>query len=490
MHYAHESGRMKKESEEYKLFSLFSGCGGLDIGFTGLNGHNSCALDRGNNFRSIFANDIYTPSCKSYAKNFKAELVNEPSEACNKDHICLDGDVTEVSFKKCSKDPDVITGGFPCQDFSMTRGGEQNGRKGIKVKRGKLYCHFVRALSQFQPPVFVAENVKGLVSANKGEAFKTIKEDFRHLNDRWDEVKKEYKDIETQSNGPESYELIFSKVVNFANLGVPQNRERLIIIGVRQDLYSEEVEKAGEELKKCLIQGDDTLKKWPLTPLEVFEGKDLSELQDEYENIMKSYEEYLQVPKTDYQKKYKENTWSNYSFDIWEDYIYLNRDKRTVSFDFSKDEIIKAHRKKLKELGYLGEPLKNKDYPDGSNEIMREQDRIKERMARIPPNENYKFVEGTEYSVKGLMSNVYKRIHPLKPAYTVIARGGGGTWGYHYKQDRQKMTNRERARLQTFPDSFYFEGKNGEVRRQIGEAVPPYAGHKIANMIKNILENI
>jgi len=490
VHYVHKVVRMKRKGDQYELFSLFSGCGGLDLGFTGLEESKSSRLEKGRGFYSLFANDIYTPSCRSYQRNFGAELIEENSKICKKNHICLKGDITKVDFKNCSKNPDVITGGFPCQDFSMTRGGEQNGRGGIKVKRGKLYCHFVRALSHFQPPLFVAENVKGLISANKGEAYKTIKEDFRNLNNRWDDVKQEYKEVKNSAENPKSYELILSEVLNFADFGVPQNRERLIIIGLRKDLYSGEVKNLANKVIDELEKPDEILRRWPLTPLEVFEGKHLGNLQEEYEKIMGEYGEHVENPETEYQKNYKENIWSKYSFDIWDDYIFVNRSSPTKPFDFSKSDIIKKHKKVLDELGYLNDPLDSKEFPDGSNEIMREQDRIKERMARIPPDENFKFVEGTEHSVKGFMSNVYKRIHPLKPAYTVIARGGGGTWGYHYRQNRQKMTNRERARLQTYPDNFYFEGKNGEVRRQIGEAVPPRAGYRIAGVVRDILDEL
>ncbi|MEQ6360498.1 DNA cytosine methyltransferase [Thermoanaerobacter thermohydrosulfuricus] len=86
------------------------------------------------------------------------------------------------------------------------------------------------------------------------------------------------------------------------------------------------------------------------------------------------------------------------------------------------------------------------------------------------------------------MSLIYRRIHPLKPSYTVVAYGGGGTWGYHYRRNRGKLTNRERARLQTFPDTFLFKGTSSEVRAQIGEAVPPLLGKKIARAVKLILE--
>jgi DNA (cytosine-5)-methyltransferase 1 len=85
------------------------------------------------------------------------------------------------------------------------------------------------------------------------------------------------------------------------------------------------------------------------------------------------------------------------------------------------------------------------------------------------------------------MSLIYRRIHPLKPSYTVVAHGGGGTSGYHYERDRSKLTNREKARLQTFPDQFVFKGGISQVRAQIGEAVPPFLGKKIAESVKLIL---
>ncbi|NEP07683.1 MAG: DNA cytosine methyltransferase, partial [Okeania sp. SIO4D6] len=76
------------------------------------------------------------------------------------------------------------------------------------------------------------------------------------------------------------------------------------------------------------------------------------------------------------------------------------------------------------------------------------------------------------FYIIGTISHVYRRIHPDKPSATIIAGGGGGTWGYHYPEPRS-LTNRERARLQTFPDDFIFAGSFTEIRRQIGNAVPP-----------------
>lgn len=112
-------------------------------------------------------------------------------------------------------------------------------------------------------------------------------------------------------------------------------------------------------------------------------------------------------------------------------------------------------------------------------------------MHQIPPGENHEIVRGTEHEVEGRgFSLIYRRLHPLLPAYTVVAHGGGGTWGYHYRRSRSRLTNRERARLQSFPDTFQFVGKTSEVRSQIGEAVPPLLSLRIAEAVNNVLEDV
>ena len=88
---------------------------------------------------------------------------------------------------------------------------------------------------------------------------------------------------------------------------------------------------------------------------------------------------------------------------------------------------------------------------------------------------------------KARMSHIYKRLDSSKPAYTVTGSGGGGTHVYHYKEDRA-LTNRERARLQTFPDKYNFFGGKESVRRQIGMAVPVLGAEKIMNAVKKSLK--
>jgi DNA (cytosine-5)-methyltransferase 1 len=109
-------------------------------------------------------------------------------------------------------------------------------------------------------------------------------------------------------------------------------------------------------------------------------------------------------------------------------------------------------------------------------------------MRRIPFDENHEFVRGTKWEVEGRgISLVYRRLHPLKPSYTIVAYGGGGTHGYHYDRDRATLTLREKARLQTFPDTFLFSGSKTEIRAQIGEAVPPLAAKRLAQALAEVL---
>ena len=89
---------------------------------------------------------------------------------------------------------------------------------------------------------------------------------------------------------------------------------------------------------------------------------------------------------------------------------------------------------------------------------------------------------------KTRLSHIYKRLHPDKPAYTVTGSGGGGTHMYHWDEPRA-LTNRERARLQTFPDNFIFEGSKESVRKQIGMAVPPEGARIIFESVLKSLGN-
>jgi DNA (cytosine-5)-methyltransferase 1 len=116
-----------------------------------------------------------------------------------------------------------------------------------------------------------------------------------------------------------------------------------------------------------------------------------------------------------------------------------------------------------------------------NQEVTRQSPTVVRRLALIDPGENAfnarRMTDELRLNVKGAtLSQIYKRLHPDRPSYTITGSGGGGTHGYHWAEPRA-LTNRERARIQTFPDDYAFIGRKESVRRQIGMAVPP-AGAK------------
>ncbi len=180
--------------KKYKVVSLFTGCGGLDLGLIG--GFNFLGKKYSkNNFEIIWANDIDENACKTFKNYFHQDIV------------C--GDIrTILQEKKKTKHPlpdkaDIVVGGFPCQDFSHA-----GKRKGFGSLRGTLYRSMMEVVKRTQPSLFIAENVKGLLTMNDGAAIRKIVKDFSSLG----------------------YHVIF-KLLTAADYGVPQVRERVVIVG-------------------------------------------------------------------------------------------------------------------------------------------------------------------------------------------------------------------------------------------------------------------
>lgn len=187
----------------YKVVSLFSGCGGLDLGFLGDFHYLGNNYEK-NLFDIIFANDIYPQAVETYKHNIG-------------DHIVLK-DVEELldsNIETIPEQADVIIGGFPCQDFSVA-----GKRQGTTVKRGKLYLQMKRVIEHIAPKVFIAENVEGLVNMEKGLILQTIKDDLRQITHNGELV---------------NYD-VHHYLLHAADYGVPQIRKRVFIVGVRSDL--------------------------------------------------------------------------------------------------------------------------------------------------------------------------------------------------------------------------------------------------------------
>lgn len=171
---------MKKK---YTHVSLFCGAGGIDIG-----------LEKAG-FKTIWANDFDHDACETHKKWSKAKVV--------------EGDIAKVNIDEIP-DADIISGGFPCQGFSLA------GPRKIDDSRNILYRYFVKVVEKKQPKIFMAENVKGLLTLGNGTIIEAIKSDFES---------KGYK--------------LYLKLLNASDYNVPQDRQRVIIIGVRNDINIE-----------------------------------------------------------------------------------------------------------------------------------------------------------------------------------------------------------------------------------------------------------
>jgi DNA (cytosine-5)-methyltransferase 1 len=179
-----------------RVVSLFSGCGGLDLGFLGgFSIFNS--VYEPHPFEIIWANDFFKQAVETYRENIG-------------DHI-VEGDIREITNEMIPNDADVVLGGFPCQDFSIA-----GKRQGITVQRGQLYLQLKRVIEHIRPKIFVAENVEGLVNMGNGLILETIKNDFSDAG---------YK--------------VNHYLLHAADYGVPQTRKRVFIVGVRDDINTE-----------------------------------------------------------------------------------------------------------------------------------------------------------------------------------------------------------------------------------------------------------
>ena len=176
-----------------KVVSLFSGCGGCDQGLLGDFDFNQTHYKR-LPFDIVYALDIDQKALNTHMLNFECENV-----------VC--GNICDIPSDQIP-DHDVLVGGFPCQSFSTV-----NPTKDPFDDRANLYKQMVRIAKDKQPKVIIAENVKGLMTLHKGSIFKRVREAFEEAG----------------------YTLSY-RLVNAANYGVPQKRERMILVGFRNDL--------------------------------------------------------------------------------------------------------------------------------------------------------------------------------------------------------------------------------------------------------------
>lgn len=303
------------------IVSLFSGAGGLDLGIVQAGHH------------IVWANDIDADAVATYRANIGNHIV--------------EGDIKNVrpeDIPEC----DVVIGGFPCQGFSVA-----NLRRNVDDERNTLYRFFCDVVRAKQPKYFIAENVKGLLSLGGGKVILAIVDNFRQLG----------------------YQVEVHKV-NMADYGVPQLRQRVIILGQRNDVYAERP---------------------------------------------------FHFPQPTNSRDGQPLPWVS-----------------------------------------ISEAIGHYPNPDEPNDV---------------PNHVY-----SAYHVAYRNFTAHRRTDPNKPSPTILARGNGkgGVCAIPHYNGLRRLSVRESAAVQSFPDDFVFYGSKTACYRQIGNAVPPRFSRLLGNEFARI----
>ena len=361
-----------------KVIDLFAGCGGLSLGFI----KDGYTVVKAVEFDSSIAN--------TYKKNHpEVDVIVDDIRNIDKSGLFKDGDA------------EVIIGGPPCQGFSMAGARIRHGF--IDDPRNYLFKHYFNVVKTVRPKVFVMENVKGMLTMQKGEIFR--------------EIIRIFSDPELLDGKP--YNINY-KVVKAVEFGVPQKRERLIIVGTTIDDLNFE-------------------KTWDMT----------------HEEIEKEYPSYFSSV--------------------------------TV-----KDAI--GNLGLATEDGKINNPLPESDYEKWlsceeskiENHTQTRHSKVAvERMKKIDNGENY---TALDERINSVHSGSYGRLRWDEPAATITTRFDTPAGGrFIHPVENRTLTQREAARIQSFPDDFVFYGNRTSICKQIGNAVPPKVSFFLARLVRNIL---
>jgi len=366
---------------KYTVLDLFAGAGGLSYGFA-----------KDNDFKILAANEIEFDMSKTYSLNHpEVKIYN-----CDIKEFGLENLNRDFGIEK--RDIDLIIGGPPCQAYSTV------GKRLLNDPRGQLFQEYYRVLKELEPKAFIFENVKGLLSMSRGELFKTIVKLFKSLN-----------------------YTVYYKVLNSADYGVPQIRERVIIIGTKLEneyfFPNPTHNNDGNNLFETEISPYLTL------------AEAISDLP-----FIKSGEEgfeYATPPQNDFQKIMRKNA-----------------PKKLMDHSAPKN-----NEKLVKIMELLPDGGTPQDLPE-----------------ELRPKSGFK--------------NTYCRLWWNRPSTTITRNLStpSSSRCIHPKAPRP-LTTREGARIQCFPDNYIFYGSRSSKNLQIGNAVPTFLSIALKNSIKVHLDN-
>ncbi len=401
---------MPAKRKKPTVVGLFSGCGGLDLGF------------KQAGFDILWANDFDTDSVTTYRENIG-------------DHVVL-GDITQIPSKDIPSNFDVLLGGFPCQGFSVA-----NIKRSTKDERNYLYLEMLRVLKDKKPKFFVAENVKGILSLGKGSVMEMIVRDFKKIG----------------------YDVDY-RLLTASDYGIPQHRQRVFIVGnrigkknpfpkithgLKNDLFNPKLEQyvSTKDAIGHLVKVRTRDKPFRHENVTIYNHVARTNVSDKFWG--RKYD-VSQFDICDYLKKWREGSgWSTKKIDEHFGYAHtaghwFRKDNNSGSIPNPDDW------RELKKL------LKFDNTYDKQVTVLEEKTIVFEQSLRIS---NWEEPSDT-------ITATGPEIHPNK---------------------KRRISVRECAILQTFPNDFVFHGAIGSMYKQIGNAVPVELAFQIGKLIKKNL---
>lgn len=402
---------MSQNISRFKVVSLFTGCGGFDLGL------------KKAGFNVIWANDFFKEAVDTYKSNIG-------------DHVHF-GDITKVKNDEIPNNFDVLIGGFPCQGFSVA-----NTKRSMTDSRNFLYLELLRVLKAKAPTYFIAENVKGILSMEKGKVFDMIIKDFTDLGYRVD-----------------------YRLLNAAEYGIPQFRERIFIIGNRINAINP------FPVKTHSVQQDSSLfnilkpvktVKESIGFLANVRTRDFPfELNGE---MIHNHVARLNVSEHFFGRKFDVN-----QFDIC-DYLKHWRSKSDLSV------------KKIDQIFGYAHTAGHWFRKDNNSGSIPKPDDWWELKKLLKFDDKYD-EQVTTFVKKNIAFEQSLRINNWEtPSDTITATGPE-----IHPNKLRRLSVRECAIIQTFPNDFIFKGSIGNMYKQIGNAVPVDLAYKIAELIKKEL---
>lgn len=375
-----------------RVVDLFSGVGGLTFGFQ--NEINNNRFVKSNKFKIVLANELDEDTANAFSLNFpNIPMINDSVTSIDTNML----DDMNIDYSNI----DIVIGGPPCQSYS-TVGKRQYDERAV------MYREYRRMLSIFQPKIFLFENVTGLLTM-KNDQGTPVLEDIRKEFSKFSDF-----DIDL------SYD-ISETVLNTKDYGIPQNRERVFLVGIRNDLK--------------------LLKEWSFPEKLILN-------EDEYLTLEDAIGDLPSLGNGEMTEKYSKKPYRNYQK------LMRGTNKKL------RNHINGMNGERMLKIMETVIPGEGKNY---INKLVE------------------KGILDKKYYLTSGYNNTYAKLWWDKPSTTITNNlSTPSSLRCIHPLDNRALTPREGARIQSFPDTFVFKGSKEKINRQIGNAVPPLLAIELA----------